>query len=886
MRLRKYGGKPDLERSIEQFESICPLNHPCLAAAQSNLATAKLILRWVADTDAPLDLPLNLYRSPLTARPVGHVDWHPTLVQLSSADLPRFEEQRDGVQGARADRLLHEVMELRASTTSVLQPHAGYTGGPVQAGDRSSVGQDSAPCSPDEDPWISSIQLVHRFQRFGNTADLQQAITAMEELARSTSGWDDRYSAVLGRLGLALLYRFNHIGELSDLGHSISTLRDAVDLTPRGHPHKPDNLNNLGSSIFARFERLGELSDLENAIARHRDAVDLTPHGHPHQAGYLNSLGLSFFARFERLGGLSDLEDAISRQRKAVDLTPCDHPHRPARLNNLGNSFRARFEHLGELGDLEDAISTLTDAVNLTPHDHPQKPARLNNLAGSFKARFERVRELSDLEHVISMLRGAVDLTPRGRPHMAGCLNNLGSSFRARFECLGELNDLEDAISTLRDAVDLTPHDHPHKPNCLNNLGNSFFARFGRLGELSDLEDAISTYRDATYLTPHGHPHRSDRLNSLGNAFEARFKLLGDLGDAEQAISLYSDAASAPIGPITIRFHASRNWISCARHIHHHSLLSACSVAITLFPQLAWSGLSLPRRYSELMRGEDVVRDAAAVALDLGLPGAAVEWLEQGRSIVWGELVQLRGAYEELSSTLPHHARKLCELSAALEHASAAREKSLSALSEQTQSTVLPVHRATEHVQQEANKHRMLAIERDKLLHEIRGFPGFERFLLHKQFSRLRASAHSGPVVILNAAESRCDALIVLADADHVIHVPLPNFTFRQAVDLRNMMVTLLGHARASRHDVREGRPSCPDTRRSDSWECLLSSLWKGVVKPVLDALAFTVRDVMSLEFAADPFICLRPDTWGPITDFLVSDWPFRVPSHPRGWFL
>ncbi|KAG6370011.1 hypothetical protein JVT61DRAFT_9869 [Boletus reticuloceps] len=55
-------------------------------------------------------------------------------------------------------------------------------------------------------------------------------------------------------------------------------------------------------------------------------------------------------------------------------------------------------------------------------------------------------------------------------------------------------------------------------------------------------------------------------------------------------------------------------------------------------------------------------------------------------------------------------------------------------------------------------------------------FSGFERYLLQKEFPRLRASAHSGPVVILNAAERRCDALIVLADVDHVIHVPLSGF--------------------------------------------------------------------------------------------------------------
>lgn len=87
-------------------------------------------------------------------------------------------------------------------------------------------------------------------------------------------------------------------------------------------------------------------------------------------------------------------------------------------------------------------------------------------------------------------------------------------------------------------------------------------------------------------------------------------------------------------------------------------------------------------------------------------------------------------------------------------------------------------HRTTESLQQVADRHRTLAIGRDNLLHEMRGSPGFERFILHKGFSRLRVSAHSGPMVILNAAETRCDALVVLADVDQVIHIPLPNFTF------------------------------------------------------------------------------------------------------------
>ena len=719
-----------------------------------------------------------------------------------------------------------------------------------------------------------------RFERLGELRDLERAISTLRDAVDLTPHGHPHKPAYLSSLGSSFKARFERFGELSDLEDAISRHRDAVDLTPHGHPDNPALLNNLGNSLITRFERLGELSDLQDAISRHKDAVDLAPHGHPHKPGYLNNLGNSTSTRFARLGELADLERAISTLRDAVDLTPHGHPLKPTLLNSLGNSLITRFERLGELSDLGEAILRHGDAVGLTPHGHPGKPARLNNLGNSFFARFEHLGEPSDLEDAISRHRDAVDFTPHGHPDKPGHLSNLGNSFKARFEHLGESSDLERAISMLVDAVNLTPHGHPCKPTYLNNLGNSFKARFERFGELSDLEGAISRHRDAVDLTPHGHPSKPAHLNNLGNSFVTRFERIGELSDLEQAISLYLHAASTPIGPIKVRFHASRKWISCAQRIRHHSLLHAYSISISLLPELAWMGLSLTHRYYELTRGANVVREAAAAALDLGLPETAAEWLEQGRSIVWGEMFQLRSSYEELSSAYPDHAHRLRGLSAALEHASTTREKSLSALLDQTPSAA---HRVTESLQQEADRHRTLAIERDGLLQEIRHFPGFEQFLLRKEFSQLQTSAHSGPVVILNAAESHCDALIVLAEVDRVIHVPLPTFTFHKSAGLQKMLKRLLGHARVIRCDDREGRSA---TRGCVSWEPVLSTLWSGAVKPILDALAFSVRHVMSLEFMPDSFICLRPDPWGPIPHFLVSDWLSHVSSHPCSWFL
>ena len=774
---------------FERALRVCPPNDPCRAAAQTNLATAKFILCQVEDRD--LLVPLGLYHDALAARPIGHPDRPSTLIRLAAVYLARFQKLRGEDAAAQAEVLLDEAMKLSLTDNFakpvvlfMLKLHSGRRVGPAEQIGQSLAEQGSASRLMDEGLDDLSVYLLRRFERFGDLADLQQAVSILRKLVRSTSPWDDRYCSVLGNLGAALYYRFEHLGDEADLNEGLSRLGDASDITPDGHPHKPNNLNNLGNSFRARFERFGQLNDLEDAISRQREAVDLTPDGHPDKPSRLSNLGSSFLTRFERLGQLNDLEDGISRQREAVDLTPDGHSHKPSCLNNLGWSLLTRFERLGQLDDLEDAISRQREAADLIPDGHPHKPI---------------------------------------------CLHNLCSSFRARFERLGQLNDLEDAISRQRETVDLIPDGHPDKPGYLNSLGSSFRARFERLGQLNDLEDAISRQRQAIDLTPDGHPDRSSRLNNLGISIRTRFECLGHLSDMEHAILLFFRAASDLLGSATVRFRASQNWIICARAIRHRSLLHAYSVSISILPQLAWNGLSFSARYAQLVRGADVVREAAAAALESGLLETAVEWLEQARSIVWGDLFQLRSSYDDLSLSYPGHAYKLRELSAALECASATHEKSLSALFEPTPSV-------TRSLQQEADSHRALAIKRDKLLQDIRRLPGFEQFLLQKDFSQLRASAHSGPVVILNAAETRCDALMILPNVDDVIHVPLPRFSLKQSAGLQN---TLQGFLR----QARTGRPAPLHL----NWKSLLSLLWRCVVKPVLNALGFSVCDVILL---------------------------------------
>ncbi|KAJ7136960.1 CHAT domain-containing protein [Mycena epipterygia] len=599
----------------------------------------------------------------------------------------------------------------------------------------------------------------------------------------------------------------------------------AVALTPDGHPDKPSQLNNLGNLLNSRFQRLGDLTDLQSAVLRFETAVALTPDGHPDKPSRLNNLGNSLLARFERLGDLDDLNQSIVRFEAAVTLTPDGHPNKPSWLNNLGNSLLRRFERLGDLNDLNQSVLSLEDAVTLTPDGHPDTPSQLNNLGNSLNSRFQRLGDLTDLQLAVLRFEDAVALTPDGHPDKPSRLNNLGNLLNSRFQQLGDLTDLQSAVLRFEAAVALTPDGHPNKPSWLNNLGNSFLRRFQRLGDLNDLNQSVLRFEAAVALTPDGHPDKPSMLNNLGNPLLNRFERLGDPQDSQQLLLHYTSAACSATGPASIRFDAAKRW---AKHAHIHqpsSIMLAYATAIELLPELAWLGLSITDQHHHISQAGQVVTDAASAAIAVHDYQKAVEWLEQGRSVIWGQLLNLRTPVDELRKNHPDLANQLVSLSTLLETAG-------------TQSKAVSDVIKPQVLQSSLQQSHALALERNHTLQQIRTLPGFQRFLLPKTISELSLAANMGPVAVLNISAYRCDALILMPGlADEVIHVPLSDFTIHEAQTLAKLLASIVetpGHSDKSAGS-HEG-----DMIPDDIFSHILSELWFKIVHPVLDALAIT----------------------------------------------
>jgi len=263
----------------------------------------------------------------------------------------------------------------------------------------------------------------------------------------------------------------------------------------------------------------------------------------------------------------------------------------------------------------------------------------INDLGSAFQYRFGRNGDLADLENAISNLQRAVKLTAHGHADMPARLNNLGNTFVDRFGRTGDLADLENAIFNVQRAIELTPHGHADMFLWLNNLGNAFQSRFGRTSDLADLDNAMSTLLRAIKLTPYNHAGMSVQFNNLGILCYKYFQHTQNPEHLLRALFAYRLSATHITGAPSVRFHAARSWSDLAPSFGSvGDTLEAFRTAVELLSQVAGLDQTVSKRYKNLADVSHLTTSASAAAIDAGENETALEWLEQGRCLVWNQI--------------------------------------------------------------------------------------------------------------------------------------------------------------------------------------------------------------------------------------------------------
>lgn len=247
-----------------------------------------------------------------------------------------------------------------------------------------------------------------------------------------------------------------------------------------------------------------------------------------------------------------------------------------------------------------------------------------------------------------------------------------------------------------------------------------------------------------------------------------------------------------------------------------------------LVPQLIWLGATIDSRYNLLTKIGDLAMEAAAWAISIQAYDLAFEWLEEGRLIVWNQILQLQTPFDDLSAVDHDLSQRLQTTARELENAGT-RYNPLSSSASDAPS-----------VEQEAQRHHALAAEWEMLLAQVREIPGFDQFMLPRKVNKLRSAARDGPVVVVNSHSSRCDALVILPNTERIGHVPLNESFIEKVSGARVTLVSILGlRGDSARTRHFKGLKSIP--YMEDTFKSILTMLWSDVVKPVLDFLGYTV---------------------------------------------
>ncbi|KAG1833379.1 CHAT domain-containing protein [Suillus variegatus] len=469
-------------------------------------------------------------------------------------------------------------------------------------------------------------------------------------------------------------------------------------------PLSPDQLADRAKWCSQRDEP----GALDEMISLHYDALRYYNTGHAYRGHLLGNLSVMLETRFERRGNVKDLDEAIALQTEALVLHPVGHTDRSGSLNNLANGLSSRFHHRGNNKDLDEAIALHREALALRPVGHTNRSMSLNNLAVRFSSRFDHRGNDEDLDEAIALHKPALALLPVGHTNRSNSLNNLANLLSSRFDHRGNREDLDESRENLRCALTLLTQHDPRRLLVHQSLARLY----------------LSSRRSGLYDTGVG--GNTDSLNAAMHHINA--------------------AANVVSGGLLSRLHASLRWVHHASQHSHGTQLEAYVTSVQLLDAYMSVRASVSSRHNIMRKfPRTLAVDAASWTLR---SGRAVELLEQGRTIIWTQMARLRTPLDSLQ-TCGDHALTLMK-----------RFRELSSLLDKPPASHSEGTRRAD-AEAEETRHRHLVKDWNGTVEEIREIEGFSRFLLPPLFSDLQDAARGGPIIVLVASKSSCDAIII-----------------------------------------------------------------------------------------------------------------------------
>ena len=852
-----------LSKTLQHTPSI----HPDFTSHLEGLAEVYMLRFDLTEDDSDLDESISNRRRAVKATPEGNIELGCRHNSLGQSLYLRFQRSDNLKDLSSTIDALTKALEVSLNRHTSLQFLAHKLGRSLQ----------------------SFVKRIDTSLRNAKSLPSQCSEDAADKAACGC------YSLhLLSSLAFMLHLRFNRAGALSDLAAAISIQRLVVHLTPQGHPNYAVHLQDLGSSLQSRFQRHGDLCDIDEAISLFQTSTRGKHHPGCHTGQLENgrrctthSIASCFQDKYQATRDRSDIDEAVCALQRIVDRNSEDlaHPCVAAWLRGLGFSFGSRFLHTRDARDISEAISIQerlvqhSESLDLSKID----PKELVILSDMLDSRFVELGDPEDIDRAISLGRRAVQLSSQQGSNKlrAETLQSLAglliSKLGGRTERCGisdshheigpgedaspdisytfVLEHLNEAVALSRESVERTLSDDLDFSARLDNLAVCLHARFDHAGDPRDIHEAVENQVRAVELVPDHHAARKGtytaRLAELYHCWYASTSndaYLAEMTDTYQLALLSKFQRPEEKLQAAIRF--ARHCVDVTQN------MAGFDTAIDAIAMVVGLDQTITQRYSRIDSFSEMPLEAAAFACRSGRTDKALEWLEQGRCLVWSQLNYLRTPLEALREHDSALATEISDVSKRLEEAGSRRAPIEFHMPASTKLSL----------DEEVRDHAKLAVQWDELLIKARAIPSFESFLKPLTCSALINNLPpSGNVVIVTAHKNRCDAIALIAGLGEPLHIPLPDFSISRARQYKSIMDGKLCALGYQRQEVDMGESDGEEIANAERGIVryqardrnilyVLKGLWVEVVKPILDALAISVSfSVVSYILALTP---------------------------------
>jgi hypothetical protein len=707
------------------------------------------------------------------------------------------------------------------------------------------------------------------YEATGDLGHLDEHLALLDHALKVLPPEDPNLGPVHTNIASGRLQRFFRLGDPDDLTSAVAAARRGVKESRPDDPNVAVRHSNLAGALRMLHGLNGDPEVLDESIASGRAAIAaVTPATHSEPlifaslAGSLQYRGLQKSSR-------TDLEESIEIARRAMAIAPPASPHRPAAANILAASLRARAELTGDVSSLSEAIALHRETADLVPRQQAEWATHMLQLAGTLLVRYERQHDGADLDAAQDTVQQALTWgnklpAPEAWSLSAVCWRYRADEFAAAGDRAGAQHAAAQAVEAAAQSMVLTAPTARERPDNLIRSCNALAARYDLTGEETHRAEAIAAHREAIQSlgadTPAGQlaalnlgvvylRHEQSAPANQKDVAEATKRFRQVLAAAEPGERLWVDATLGLIRAHSQLFEVAPHTVDTGELMRLYRQVTevravppkrmaaagllvgtvlmqtghaaaACWIltdAVRQMPTVAWRGARRKTRESQLANLSELGCDAAASHLAAGhadpaSAARAAEAVEQGRAVLWADLLQLRRGDADLWQSQPELAARLHDLAAALD------------TPEEISGNSLTDSRTVDH--------RMAqAVEWDQIVAQVR--EQAPDFLRPTGLADLLPPAGHGPVVIVNVSKHRCDALIVTSAG--VRAVPLPSLSAAAISRYTNRYLdayarlTGTGNTQGSRTT----EPEAPDRVLAD----VLEWLWDAVAEPVFDAL-------------------------------------------------